>query len=120
MATIPPIAEPPPEVPQNKPAPGELEVLRNFVNTYDLEDGTDKVGTPDSLRDWLAERGLLARPERLDEQDVRQARTVREAARALLLANNGFDVDPRALEPLNNPAPSADVDVAFRDTGTPP
>ena len=119
MATIPPIAEPPPEVPQNKPAPGELEVLRNFVNTYDLEDGTDKVGTPDSLRDWLAERGLLARTERLDEQDVRQARSVREAVRSLLLANNGFDVDPRALETLNNAARSAEVVVSFGDAGTP-
>src|SRR5947207_9755580 len=119
MATIPPIAEPPPEVPQNKPAPGELEVLRNFVNTYDLEDGTDKVDTPDSLRDWLAERGLLARTERLDEQDVRQARSVREAVRSLLLANNGFDVDPRALETLNNAARSAEVVVSFGDAGTP-
>jgi predicted RNA-binding Zn ribbon-like protein len=119
MAAIPPIAEPPPKVPQTKPAPGELEVLRSFVNTYDLEDETDDIATPDALRDWLAERGLLARTERLDEQDVRQARSVREALRSLLLANNGFDVDPRALETMNSAARGAEVVVSFGDAGTP-
>ena len=114
-----PIVEPPPEQPQTKPAPGELEVLRSFVNTHDLEDRTDDIETPEALRDWLAARGLIAKTERLDEDDVRQARSVREAIRALLLANNGFDLDPRALETLNNAARSAEVVVSFGDAGTP-
>ena len=119
MATIPPIVEPPAKVPQTKPAPGELEVLRSFVNTYDLEDRSDEIDTPDGLRDWLAGRGLIAKTERLDADDVRQARSVREAIRALLLANNGFEVDPRALETLNNAARSAEVVVSFGDAGAP-
>src|SRR4051794_3865881 len=111
MATIQPLVEPPAKEPQTKPAPGELEVLRSFVNTYDLEDDTDDIATPEGLRDWLAARGLIAKNERLDEDDVRQARSVREAIRSLLLANNGFEVDPRALEILNNVARSAEVVV---------
>src|SRR4051794_37686382 len=63
MTTMPTISEPPPPTPATKPAPGELEVLRSFVNTYDLMDKTDAIETPDSLCDWLAERGLIARTE---------------------------------------------------------
>src|SRR4051794_20040709 len=119
MASLQPIAEPPAQAQPKKPAPGELEVLRRFVNTYDLEDHTDDIDTPDRLRDWLAERGLIARTERLDEDDVRRARSVREALRSLLLANNGFELDPRALETINNAARSAEVVVAFGDAGAP-
>jgi predicted RNA-binding Zn ribbon-like protein len=119
MATLPPIAEPPAPTPQKKPAPGELEVLRRFVNTYDVGDDIDGIDTPETLRDWLADRGLLARTERLDEDDVRQARSVREAMRALFRSNNGFELDPRALETLNNAARSAEVVVSFGDAGTP-
>src|SRR3954454_19037520 len=95
MARLQPIAEPPAQAQPKKHAPGELEVLRRFVNTYDLEDHTDDIYTPDRLRDWLAERGLIARTERLDEDDVRLARSVREALRSLLLSTNGFELDPR-------------------------
>jgi len=119
MSMLPPISEPPPKKPQTKPASGELEVLRSFVNTYDLMDETDDIDTPDALRDWLAARGLLARTERLDDDDVRQARSVREALRSLLLANNGMELDPRALETVNNAARSAEVVVSFGDAGAP-
>ena len=118
MASLPPITEPPQEAP-TKPAPGELEVLRRFVNTYEIDEQTDSIDTPEALRDWLAERGLLARTERLDEDDVRQARSVREAIRSLLFANNGFELDPRAVETLNNAARTAEVVVSFGDAGAP-
>jgi predicted RNA-binding Zn ribbon-like protein len=94
-------------------------VLRRFVNTYAVDDRADGIDTPERLRDWLAERGLIARTERLDEDDVRRARSVREALRSLLLANNGFELDPRALETINNAARSAEVVVAFGDAGAP-
>src|SRR4051812_24613933 len=119
MASLPPIAEPPAEETPQKPAPGELEVLRRFVNTHEIDERTDSIDTPEALREWLAERGLLARTERLDDEDVRQARSVREAIRSLLLANNGFELDPHALETLNNAARSAEVVVSFGDTGSP-
>lgn len=119
MPTLSRIVEPEPATPTFKPAPGELEVLRRFVNTYDVDDRGDDIDTPDALREWLAARGLLARTERLDEEDVRQARSVREAIRSLLLANNGFDLDPRAVETLNNAARRAELVVTFGDAGVP-
>jgi len=61
-------------------APGELEHLRRFVNTRDLELGTELLATPTDLARWL---GVDA----ADEDDLRRAIALREAFRALLLAN---------------------------------
>jgi predicted RNA-binding Zn ribbon-like protein len=67
-------------------APGELEHLRQFVNTRDLELGTELLRGPDDLREWFAARGL-ARNEAVDEAALERALALREAFRALLLAN---------------------------------
>ncbi|MDX6640545.1 MAG: hypothetical protein QOF12_1556, partial [Solirubrobacteraceae bacterium] len=33
----------------SNPAPGDLEQVRRFVNTYDAEDGSDRIATPSEL-----------------------------------------------------------------------
>jgi predicted RNA-binding Zn ribbon-like protein len=100
-----------------EPAPGELAHVQSFVNTHDLEDHVELLETPDQLRDWLAERGWLGKDERLGEADLRQALTVREAIRSLLLANNGAPLDERAVESLNDAAARAQVLVRFDRAG---
>jgi predicted RNA-binding Zn ribbon-like protein len=66
-------------------APGDLELVRSFVNTRDLELGTDRLATATGLGEWLRAQGGGA----LDasEEDRRRAVALREALRALLLAN---------------------------------
>ena len=39
-------------------APGELEHVRAFVNTIDLEERTEALSGPDELAVWLAQHGL--------------------------------------------------------------
>src|SRR4051812_24638693 len=87
-----------------KAAPGDLNHIRRFVNTLDLEDGSDDIAEPEALRDWLAERNLIDDRAELSAADVRQAHAVREALRKLLLANNGDPLDPSAVETLNGAA----------------
>ena len=71
-------------------APGNLEVLRDFVNTWDEEERSEELTSPAALTDWLRERALLdaaapaARPA-----DLRRAVEVREAFREVLLTHNG-------------------------------
>ncbi len=77
-------------------APGELELVRSFVNTLDVEDGVDEVAGSAALGEWLAARGLLAAGERVTRAAHGRALAVREALRALLLANNGAQPDPAA------------------------
>jgi predicted RNA-binding Zn ribbon-like protein len=72
-------------------APGDLELVRSFVNTRDLELGTDRLATADGLAAWLRERIPQAVPTSgsggPSDQARRRAVALREALRALLLAN---------------------------------
>lgn len=99
------------------PAPGELELVRQFVNTIDWEDGADDLSAPSALRDWLAERGLIDADEPASEADLRLAVEVREALRSLLLANNGAEADQDAIDTLNSAARVGPVLVRFGDDG---
>jgi predicted RNA-binding Zn ribbon-like protein len=100
-----------------KAAPGELNHIRRFINTLDLEDGSDDIAEPAALRDWLAERDLIDERAELTDADVRQAHAVREALRKLLLANNGDPVDPAAVETVNAAAKGAELQVRFAADG---
>ncbi len=99
-------------------APGELDHVRRFVNTRDLERLTDEIADPDALRDWLTERGLIDERAELTDADVRQAHTVREALRKLLLANNGDPIDPAAVDALNAAAKGAELQLRVGPDGS--
>ena len=100
-----------------EPAPGELALLQRFVNTLDLEDGTEELGTPADLRRWLAERDLAAASTRLGQADLRRAIEVREAFRALLHANNGAPLGPDAVAVLDAAARDAQLTVSWDRDG---
>jgi predicted RNA-binding Zn ribbon-like protein len=68
-------------------APEPLRQVQLLVNSTDVENGLDW------LPDWLAERGAGAELER--------ARELREALRALVLANNGFALEREPLRIVN-------------------
>lgn len=94
----------------------EIDLLVDFVNTRDVEDETDAIGDPAQLRDWIAERTEDHLPE-LDAADVRRVRELREALRALLLANNGVEARSRDLEPLREAAERSRYRLAFEAGG---
>ena len=79
-------------------APGDLELIRDFVNTLDVLPGTEEIYTPNSLAHWLEEHGLLPTTPTLDEEDLTRARRLREALRAFLRANAGFPLPAEAAE----------------------
>jgi len=79
-------------------APGDLELIRDFINTLDVLPDTDKIGDPASLASWLAEHRLVPTQPTLTEEDLERARSLREALRGLLLANAGFPLAPEAAE----------------------
>src|SRR5262245_21694123 len=89
--------------PRTGAAPGELEVVQRFVNTLDIEAGTDELDSPAALTAWLERHGLGAghgrrtSPPPAAEQaprdavdvaataaDLRRAVALREALRAVL------------------------------------
>ena len=98
-------------------APGRLDLIRKFVNTYDLEDHTDRVGTPEELKAWLNEAGLLGNRDSVADEDVRNAAAVRGAIRDLLLAHTGRSLEADAPRTLDAAAKRAKLGVRFHPDG---
>jgi predicted RNA-binding Zn ribbon-like protein len=97
-------------------APDDLEHVRAFVNTRNIENGTDELSSPPALRAWLADRGLME-GGRVFRADVDSARRLREAIRALLLENNGVTVRKEAAVALNRAADDAAFRLRFDPSG---
>ena len=95
----------------SKKAPEPLDLVQDYVNTADLEDSREDFATPEALRAWIAERGLMRPGEPVSEGDLRRAIDVREGLRAVLLANSGHELDPAAVERLNLAASRAGLRV---------
>jgi predicted RNA-binding Zn ribbon-like protein len=97
-------------------APGELELVREFVNTLEVDEGIDRLADPAALAEWLGERGLM-RGRAADAGDVARARRLREGLRALLLENNGISVAKEARTVLDRTARRAGLGVRFEPAG---
>jgi predicted RNA-binding Zn ribbon-like protein len=98
-------------------APEDLELIRDFVNTYDLEQKTDRIDEPGRLSSWLEDHGLAPDRPVLTEADVAQVRRLREALRALLLANAGFPLPAEAVEEFDAAVASARLRVSINGAG---
>ncbi|MGH2756635.1 MAG: CGNR zinc finger domain-containing protein [Actinomycetota bacterium] len=102
----------------SKTAPGRLEVVQDFVNTADLEGGTDDLAGPEDLRAWLAERDLIAPGIDLSPADLARAVEFREGLRDALEANHDGALDPRAIETINRTAAGARLVVRMAPDGS--
>jgi predicted RNA-binding Zn ribbon-like protein len=69
---------------EKKPAPMPLLLVQGFVNTLDLEEGTDVLADADSARAWLIDAGLLDEAASASPSELSRAREVRESLRWLL------------------------------------
>jgi len=87
----------------NKATQAEADLLVAFVNTADLEEGTDAIGDPERLQAWVEEQTgeYLPAP---DEGAQARVLELRESLRALLRANNGGETGERELQPLREAA----------------
>lgn len=100
----------------NKATQDEAELLVAFVNTMDLEEGTDEIGDPERLRDWVEERTgeYLPAP---DEEAHARVLALRESLRALLRANNGAEANGRELAALREAAERSRYRTTFDSDG---
>ena len=100
----------------SKPAPGQLELVRQFINTHEINPQREDFEDLAALRRWLSDQGLIKRGERLQAGDVERAIAVREALRSVLSAD---EPDPHDLRALNAAATAAPLRVVFDATATP-
>src|SRR5690242_9987984 len=77
--------------------PHSLDLVIDFVNTADLEEGTDALATADGAGSWLVARGLLRAEELpVSERDRTSVVSLRDALREVMLANNGAELSGEA------------------------
>jgi predicted RNA-binding Zn ribbon-like protein len=114
------------ELPEVSPAPGKLEIVRRFVNTLDIESGTDELDSPGVLLGWLGESGLGSAGQgasaggRVTEADLRLAVSLREALRGVL----SWHVTPGGApagtaSPAHGPASAAAAAAELRKAAAP-
>jgi predicted RNA-binding Zn ribbon-like protein len=100
-------------------APGELEHIRAFVNTIDLEEDADELTGPAELAGWLVQRGLAPAGLVATGDDLARAIGLREALRAVLLAHNADAfVHADAASELDRAAGRAQLRLRFDKQGS--
>ena len=72
----------------HKQAPLPLLVVQSFVNTRDLDLGTDVLAGPGPASTWLRAAGLLGADASVTAAGLAAAREVRESIRVLLAGNS--------------------------------
>ena len=100
-------------------APGRLELLQRFINTYnhDFPREWDRLGTPEKARAWLREKRLVAPGDRISQADATRLRELREAIRTLAIANQRGRPEPAATDVLLEATHGALLRVALDDAG---
>jgi predicted RNA-binding Zn ribbon-like protein len=82
---------------EDKPAPMPLLRVQAFVNTRDIDQGTDLLLDAERATQWLRQAGLVGLDTTVGRRDLEMAGAMRESIRVLLDANSG------------GPAPSSDA-----------
>jgi predicted RNA-binding Zn ribbon-like protein len=78
--------------------PPEVELVRAFVNTVDVDEGTDELDGPAALERWLRTHRVIAKGVAASGRDLALALRLRAALRDVLAANHD-----------RRPAPAADA-----------
>jgi predicted RNA-binding Zn ribbon-like protein len=99
------------------PSPHGLDLVIEFVNTIDIDAGTDQLQDARAVTAWLKDHELLPSGHaRLDEGEREQAIELREALRALMLANNGQTASGMGARELELAARRGELGVHFDAT----
>ena len=99
--------------------PHNLQLVIDFVNTLDVEEGVDRTPTPTDLGEWLQGQGLgLAGCPALGEAEHRQAIELREALREVMRGHTDCDDGVKAGRHLEAVAERGKLSVRFGPAGT--
>jgi predicted RNA-binding Zn ribbon-like protein len=100
-------------------APGRLELLQRFINSYnhDFPPDWDRIGTAEKAQKWLRQKRLVEPTDRISDADAARLRELREALRELAIANQGRSAGAAATDVIRRAARTARLGVAVDSTG---
>jgi predicted RNA-binding Zn ribbon-like protein len=100
-------------------APGRLELLQRFINSHnhDFPRAWDRIGTRAKAQAWLRQKRLVAPGDRISDADAARLRELREAIRALAIANQAGQPGASLADSLRRIAGGAPLCVAIDEEG---
>ena len=104
---------------ERETATGDVGLIQAFVNTLDMEPGTEALQDPGALRDWLVAKDLMDAAQPAGEDDLKNAIALREAMRSVIGGNSGSRVYPVDLATLNEAAAASRLRMRFGGDGRP-
>jgi hypothetical protein len=97
-------------------APGQLGLVQSFLNTADLESGSDVLAQPASAKAWLVDHRLASPGTEYDADDLRRLTEMRRALHELVASNGGAEPPRRAVTTLNEAARRVRLGVRLHPT----
>ena len=98
-------------------APGKLELVREFINTAELDHDRDQLNDPAGLKAWLVSKQLISTRVPIDAPDLDRAVEFREALRDLLTGHTAGKVGPAATKRFDAVVASIPMRLRVDDTG---
>jgi predicted RNA-binding Zn ribbon-like protein len=100
-------------------APGRLELLQRFINSHnhDLPADWDRLRDAQAAQAWLRKKRLVRPGDRVTDADAARLRELREALRAVVMTNQGRELDPAARQVIRRESRGAQLSVAIDEAG---
>ena len=89
----------------------DVELVRSFANTIDVDDGTDRLASIDEFRSWLRDQDLDGTQQPIGDDDLALARELRRAVRAEMASHHDDVPDPAARAALDRLAADLPVQI---------
>jgi predicted RNA-binding Zn ribbon-like protein len=99
-------------------SPHGLDLVIDFVNTWEAETDIDEIASPQGLAEWLSGRDLLDPGSPLREPQRERAVRLREALRVLMMRHNGLQSGVDAAAELEAVARRGKLSVRFAADGS--
>lgn len=113
MSAVIPTTEPP----NRNAAPPRLELVREFINTAELDEDQDLLAEITGLRSWFVDKGLLGAGCRVTEANRTQTIDFRESLRDILSAHTAGIVSTGAVRLLDAAVKQIPMRLRVDDTG---
>jgi predicted RNA-binding Zn ribbon-like protein len=94
-------------------APDQLDLVIDFVNTLDIDAGSEQLSDPAALARWLSRHRLMDPAGALSDRDLEAAIELRETLRRAMVAHNGGEDDASTSRELEEIARRGELGVHF-------
>ncbi len=99
-------------------APNQLDLVIDFVNTLDVDAGSEQLSDPAALVTWLSQHGLTDPAGTASDRDLEAAIRLREALRRTMIAHNGGEDDASSARELETVAQRGQLGIHFPAAGS--